>query len=101
MNFNLKAEAEPNGLFEYLSRNSTWLRPAAGTLVAVAAPALVASIYPKLAAYLPAWIVPTAAVLGCFGVGLGAVMTDTFSASLVRILGFGASAVILLATIFG
>jgi hypothetical protein len=101
MNFNLNAEPQASGMYEYLSRNAKWLRPAAVTLVAVAVPALAATIDPKLAASFPTWIAPIAAVLGCFGVGLGAAMTDTFSASLVRILGFGACAVILLATIFG
>ncbi len=101
MNFNLKEEDQADGMFDYLSRNAKWLRPAAGTLFAVSAPAMVATIDPKLAATFPTWIAPTAAFLGFLGVGFGAVMTDTLSASLVRILGFAASAGILLTTIFG
>lgn len=101
MDFNLKAESQQSPVFEYLSRNAAWLRPSAATLMVVAVPALVTMVNPVLAAGLPSGVVAAAAMLGCFGVGLGAAMTDTASALLVRVLGFGACAGILLVHVFG
>lgn len=101
MKVNQSEEQPSASMFEYLGRNEKWLRPAAVTLMAAGAPALVAIADPTLAASIPSRIVPTVAVVGFFGVGLGAALTDTASAVLARIVGFGASAGILLATIFG
>lgn len=100
MRFDVNEEPQSTGIDEYVSRNGKWLRPAAGTAIAVAGPVLMASVDPKAAELFPVWLVPTAGVLGCFGIGLGASMTDTVSGVVVRIVGFGAAAGILLATIF-
>lgn len=101
MDFNLKVESQQSSVFEYLSRNAPWIRPMAATLMVVAAPALVTMVNPVLAAALPSAVLAAVAMLGCFGIGLGAAMTDTVSALLVRVLGFGACAGILLVNVFG
>jgi hypothetical protein len=99
MKFDMNAEPQSSGIDEYVSRNGKWLRPAAGTVLAIAAPVLMASVDPRAAAFLPVWLVPAAGVLGCFVIGLGASVTDTVSGAVVRIVGFGAAAGFLLATL--
>jgi len=94
MNFNVETEDQPSGLAAYVSRNAAWLQPAAATLLAVATPAVLASVDPSKAAILPGWLVPAAGVLGCFATGLGAARTDTASAGVVRLVGFVVAAVI-------
>ena len=99
MNFNVENEDRPSGLAAYVSRNAAWIQPAAATLLAVATPAMLASVDSTKAAILPAWLVSAAGALGCFATGLGAARTDTTSASVVRLLGFVVAVVIVVAAV--
>lgn len=83
--------APDTSLADYFSRNARWLRPAAGALVAIAAPTLAVHVAPSAAAQIPSWAIPTATVLGALGVSLGAFLTDTTSAAVIRVVGLGAA----------
>jgi hypothetical protein len=95
--------APDTSLTDYITRNAMWLRPAVATLLVCVFRVAQAGIDPQLAAALPSWLTPAssvASVAGAAAVGLGASMTDTTSAAIVRIVGFGAALGLMLLYMF-
>lgn len=71
----------------YFERNRLWLNALLAGFIISVAPLLLAIVDPTVAVSLPKWINVTALILSGFGVGLGAMLTDTSSAKVVRFLG--------------
>lgn len=86
MRFEMNSSAVSAGP-DYLTRNGAWLRPAAGTLLVLAPTYLMPQLGVPLD--LPAWLPLVGCVLGGVGTGLGAAMTNTLSAVVMRFVGFG------------
>jgi protein-S-isoprenylcysteine O-methyltransferase Ste14 len=84
----------------YFHRNKRWLLAAMGTALVVVAPMLASVIDPTVGELAPEGLVFVGLVCGAFSIGIGASMTDTASARVVRVLGFGVAVGALMAKLF-
>lgn len=72
---------------EYIVKNRLWLVPAIGGLLAASMPVLLQLIGGSVIGTLPGWFPFVPLSFGGVGAIAGAMVTDTVSASLVRLFG--------------
>lgn len=83
---------------EYVKRNQRWINPFFACLVLSAAPVLMAIIDPSVK--LPGWISTVGLILGGLSAGIGAAITETMSAKIVRFLGSALAISVTLVSVF-
>lgn len=88
----------------YFERNRRWLVPAMGGFMIAAGAGMLNVIAGKSpdpsVATLPSWMPIAGLAIGGFGAGIGAMLTDTASARIMRLIGTAGACAVLLHAIF-
>lgn len=71
----------------YYDRNRAWLTPLVATLMLVISFIAMREVGAGSGFVIPDWIQKVAIAIGCFGVGLGSMLTRTVSAQIVQAVG--------------
>lgn len=79
---------------DYMDRNRRWLSPIIGGVLVAAGPALFTAAHIPLS--LPEWVTTAGVAIAGLAAGVGATLTDTISARLVRFLGTATGAAAIL-----